>query len=256
MPTDTNLAVVILAAGQGKRMQDPTKPKVLYELADKPLVGHVLDLAKRLGAGRIITIVGFGREKVISYINDSYKGVEFAIQSEQLGTGHAVRQTQGLLDFYSGDVLILYGDVPLTSEATLKSMLATHYKSGAKATVLSTMIDNPTGYGRIVRSSDGKHLEKIVEEKDADDQIRRIREINSGICIIDSEELFRALTEVTPNNSQKEYYLTDVFTILIARHGKQAVALEVAPDPIEVTGVNTKEQLQELETEYFTRQKN
>ncbi|HEY6172356.1 MAG TPA: NTP transferase domain-containing protein, partial [Candidatus Kapabacteria bacterium] len=110
MPTDTNLAIVILAAGQGKRMQDPTKPKVLYELADKPLVGHVLDLAKRLGAGRIITIVGFGREKVISYINDSYKGVEFAIQSEQLGTGHAVRQTQGLLDFYSGDVLILYGD--------------------------------------------------------------------------------------------------------------------------------------------------
>lgn len=236
-------------------MQDPTKPKVLYELADKPLVGHVLDLAKRLGAGRIITIVGFGREKVISYINENYKGIEFTIQSEQLGTGHAVAQTQGLLDFYSGNVLILYGDVPLTSDTTLKSLLATHHSSGAKATVLSTMKDNPTGYGRIVRSEDRKHLEKIVEEKDATDEIRKVREINSGICVIDSAELYRGLSEVTPNNSQKEYYLTDVFTILIARHGKQAVALEVAPDPIEVTGVNTKEQLQELEAEYFLRQK-
>lgn len=236
-------------------MQDPTKPKVLYELAGKPLVGHVLDLAKKLGAGRIITIVGYGREQVIEHITDSYKGVEFAIQSEQLGTGHAVRQTQGLLDYYSGSVLILYGDVPLTSEETLKNMIATHRSSGAKATVLSTIIDNPTGYGRIVRSKDKKYLERIVEEKDANDEIREIREINSGICIIDSGELFKALDDVTPNNSQKEYYLTDVFTILIARHGKEAVALEVAPDPIEVTGVNTKEQLMELEQEFFRRQK-
>lgn len=253
MPVNPNLAVVILAAGQGKRMQDPTKPKVLYELAGKPLVGHVLEIAKKLGAGRIITIVGFGREKVISLINETYTGIEFAIQSEQLGTGHAVGQTLGLLNYYSGDVLILYGDVPLTSEATLKNLLATHHSSGVKATVLSTIINDPTGYGRIIRSADGKHLRQIVEEKDATDQMRKIQEINSGICVIDCQELFHALSRVTPNNNQKEYYLTDVFSILIERFGSQAVAIEVTADPVEVTGVNTKEQLQELEAEYLQR---
>jgi len=232
-------------------MQDPTKPKVLYEIAGVPLVGHVLKLAQNLGSERTITIVGFGREKVKEYVSSVFPKTEFAIQAEQLGTGHAMQQTTLLLEHYKGDILVLYGDVPLLSEATVKNLLDIHRNSGAKATVLSAIFDDPTGYGRIVRSDDGKYLNAIIEERDASPEIKAIKEMNSGIYVFQAEYLYPALAKLTPENNQKEYYLTDVFGLLIQEFGTSSVSISQTTNPIEVSGVNTKDQLLELETEYL-----
>lgn len=236
-------------------MQDPSKPKVLYALAGKPLVGHVLDLAKKVESSRTVVIVGFGKEKVIDEINSHYSGIEFAVQSEQLGTGHAMQQTADALNGFEGDILVLYGDVPLLTSSSVAGLLKAHRNSNAKATVLTAIFDDPTGYGRIVRTSDGKHLDRIVEERDASPEIKAIKEMNSGIYVFRAEELYPALAKLQPNNDQKEYYLTDVFRILIEQFGENAVALSTTNDPIEVSGVNTKEQLGELEAEYLRRER-
>ena len=252
MPTSSRpLATVILAAGQGKRMQDPTKPKVLYEIAGIPLVGHVLQLAKGIGSERTIVIVGFGKEKVISYASSSFPKTEFAVQTEQLGTGHAMQQTANLLENYSGDILVLYGDVPLLSGSTVKNLLEVHENSGALATVLSAIFEDPAGYGRIVRTHDEKYLESIIEDRDANPDIKAIKEINSGIYVFQAKYLYPALSQLKADNNQKEYYLTDVFKILIAEFGSSSVAISQTPDPIEVSGINTKDQLQELEKIYL-----
>ncbi|MDP4218844.1 MAG: NTP transferase domain-containing protein [Bacteroidota bacterium] len=245
------LATVILAAGQGKRMQDPTKPKVLYEIAGIPMIGHVLKLASQIGSQRTIAIVGFGKEQVNQYVSSAYPQTEFAIQSEQLGTGHAMQMTSGLLSNFEGDILVLYGDVPLLSESTVQTLLNTHRASGAKATVLSAIFEDPSGYGRIVRSDDGKHLKAIIEDRDADPEVKKIKEMNSGIYVFQAASLYPALAKITPNNNQKEYYLTDVFGILIGEFGTDSVAISVSRNPVEVSGVNTKDQLQELERIYL-----
>lgn len=244
------LATVILAAGQGKRMQDPSKPKVLYEIAGVPLIGHVLKLSESIRSERTVVIVGFGKEKVIEYISPIYPNVEFVVQAAQHGTGHAMQQTAPLLENYSGDILVLYGDVPLLAESTVKNLLEVHRNSGAKATVLSAIYQDPTGYGRIVRSHDGKYLEAIIEERDASPEIKKIKEMNSGIYVFEAKYLYPALTKLQPNNDQKEYYLTDVFGLLIAEFGTNAVAIHQTYDPVEVIGINTKDQLLELEKIY------
>src|SRR5689334_8057957 len=200
-------------------MQDPTKPKVLYEIAGIPLIGHVLKLAQSAGSERTIVIVGFGKEKVIEYISSLFPETEFAIQAEQHGTGHAMQQTASLLEHYNGDILVLYGDVPLLSENSIKQLLDVHRNSGAKATVLSAIFDDPTGYGRIVRTNDGKYLKAIVEERDASPDIKQIKEMNSGIYVFNALYLYPALAKLQPNNDQKEYYLTDVFASLIEEFG-------------------------------------
>lgn len=248
------LAAVIMAAGQGKRMQDPSKPKVLYPLADRPLLAHVLDLCRKINCERIIAIIGHAREQVEAFLKSEFPEAETAIQSEQLGTGHAVMQTESALRNFDGDVLVLSGDVPLLTEATVKSLLEKHRGSGAKATVLSVKMPNPFGYGRIVRTEDGQNLSRIVEEKDATDEIRSISEINSGIYLFDCKALFPALKSITPNNVQGEYYLTDVFEKIIEVHGSNATAVQMTNDPVEVSGVNTKEQLLNLEEAFLRRQ--
>ena len=232
-------------------MQDPTKPKVLYEIAGIPHVGHVLQLAKGIGSERTIVIVGFGKEKVIDYASSSYPETEFAIQAEQLGTGHAMQQTANLLENYSGDILVLYGDVPLLSGSTVKNLLEVHENSGALATVLSAVFENPTGYGRIVRTHDEKYLEAIIEDRDANPEIKAIKEINSGIYVFQAKYLYPALSRLKTDNNQGEYYLTDVFKILIEEFGSSSVAISQTSDPIEVSGINTKDQLQELEKIYL-----
>ncbi len=232
-------------------MQDPAKPKVLYEIAGIPLVGHVLKLAKSTGSERTIVIVGFGREKVIDYVSSISPGSEFVVQAEQHGTGHAMQQTAPLLEHYQGDILVLYGDVPLLSETTVKQLLEVHRDSGAKATVLSAIYEDPSGYGRIVRSEDGKHLKAIIEERDASPQIKKIKEMNSGIYVFQAAYLYPALSQLRPNNDQKEYYLTDVFSLLILEFGPASVAISQTDTPIEVSGVNTKDQLIELERVYL-----
>jgi UDP-N-acetylglucosamine diphosphorylase/glucosamine-1-phosphate N-acetyltransferase len=246
------LAVVVMAAGQGKRMQDPTKAKVLYPLAGTPLLGHVLNLCKKIGAERTVVIIGYGREQVAEYLASDFPGVQTAVQSEQLGTGHAVKQTEHALRDFEGDILVLSGDVPLLTEATIRDLIATHQSSHALATVLAVTMPDPTGYGRIVRN-EGGNLEKIVEHKDADDAIRAIREINSGIYLFDARTLFSVLPRVDRKNAQGEYYLTDVFALIISEHGPASVAVAVTNDPVEVSGVNTKDQLNELEEQYRVR---
>ena len=236
-------------------MQDPTKPKVLYEIAGIPLVGHVLKLAANIGSERTVVIVGFGKEKVKGYVSSISPEAEFAEQTEQLGTGHAMQQTTGLLENYSGDILALYGDVPLLSESTVKNLLEVHEYSSAKATVLSAIFDDPSGYGRIVRSHDGKYLEAIVEDRDADPEIKKINEINSGIYVFDAKYLYPVLAKLKPNNDQKEFYLTDVFKILIEEFGGSSVAIAQTQIPVEVSGVNTKDQLLELEKIYLKSSK-
>ena len=235
-------------------MQDPTKPKVLYEIAGKPLVGHVLDLANKIHSTKQVVIIGFGRDQVKAYIESSYSGVDFAVQEEQHGTGHAMMQTATHLADFDGDILVLYGDVPLLTQETATRLIENHRSSGAKATVLSSILDDPTGYGRIVRTADGKHLERIVEERDASPEIRQIKEWNSGIYVFDSTALYPILQELEPNNDQGEYYLTDVFTFLTELFGPEAVSVIMTSDPTEVAGINTKDQLTALEAEYYTRQ--
>jgi UDP-N-acetylglucosamine diphosphorylase/glucosamine-1-phosphate N-acetyltransferase len=235
-------------------MQDPTKPKVLYEIAGKPLVGHVLDLANKIHPARKVVIIGFGKEKVRDYIDSNYEGVDFAVQEDQHGTGHAMMQTATHLADFDGDILVLYGDVPLLTEKTTSKLIETHRSTNAKATVLSSTLDDPTGYGRIVRTADGKHLERIVEERDASPEIRQIKEWNSGIYVFDAATLYPILQELEPNNDQGEYYLTDVFSLLTAQFGPASVSVVRTDDAIEVAGINTKDQLSALEAEYYTRQ--
>ncbi|HWF44602.1 MAG TPA: sugar phosphate nucleotidyltransferase [Candidatus Kapabacteria bacterium] len=246
------MAIVVLAAGQGKRMEDPSMPKVLYPIAGEPMIGHVLHLCETLGSDRTIAIIGFGREQVTEYLGQEFPAVQIVIQNEQLGTGHAVQQAEKPLSGFSGDILILSGDVPLLSIKTVRHLLAVHHSKNALATVLAVPMENPTGYGRIVRTPGG-NLDRIVEEKDATEQIREIKEINSGIYVFDAGTLFSVLRHVDRKNAQGEYYLTDTFALIIQQFGQGSVSVAVTDDPIEVSGVNTKEQLAALEAEYQRR---
>lgn len=233
-------------------MQDPTKPKVLYELAGTPLVGHVLAQARGVASTRTIVIVGYGREKVMEYVRSVEPTAEFAVQQQQLGTGHALQQTTPLLQGFDGTILILYGDVPLLSHETIERLLETHRTSAARATILSAIFEDPTGYGRIVRTADGKHLHAIVEERDASPEIKAIKEMNSGIYVFDATTLFSFLHKLESNNNQAEYYLTDVFGMIVKTYGDSSVALCVTEHPTEVSGVNTKDQLTALESYYLS----
>jgi UDP-N-acetylglucosamine diphosphorylase/glucosamine-1-phosphate N-acetyltransferase len=242
-----NLAAVVMAAGQGKRMQDPTKPKVLYTLNGEPLLWYVLQLTEKLNCDETIVIIGYGRDQVAAYLNQAFPEARTVIQAEQLGTGHAVIQTESALANYTGDILVLSGDVPLLRLETLQALIETHRTRKALATVLTVNLENPFGYGRIVRSADGASLEKIVEERDADAETKLLHEINSGIYVFDANTLFDSLKTLKPENAQGEYYLTDVFADIITKHGSARVAISTTDSPIEVAGVNTKDQLQALE---------
>jgi UDP-N-acetylglucosamine pyrophosphorylase len=252
-------AAAIMAAGQGKRMLNPDMPKVMYRVNGRPLIDHVVDLALKIGSSPVVVIVGFKREAVIQHLTQKYDStVAFAIQAEQLGTGHAVMQTEEILKDFDGDVLVLSGDVPLLTQKTMRNLLDSHYQTGAAMTVLTAKVDDPTGYGRIIRTEDGS-VDRIVEHRDASPVERDVREINSGIYVFKRKELFDALRHVTPENSQHEYYLTDVFGYFV-HHGMRVSAV-LAEHFDEIRGINTVEQLKEAEnalnsnTQVFGRQK-
>lgn len=242
------LAIIILAAGQGKRMKNPELPKVLVELSGKPLIGHVIEQALKLKPKKIVNIIGHFREKVIDYvdgldINDN----SYAVQEEQLGTGHAVNMAKpNLLDF-NGDILILCGDVPLLQSNTLYSFIKEHNKSGSLLSVLTADTSNPFGYGRIIRGEDGS-LEKIVEQKDATEEEAKTKEINSGVYVVSSNYLFNSLAKVKSNNAQNEYYLTDIVKIINEEGHKVNAIKGVGFD--ELMGVNSPEDLEKAETYY------
>jgi UDP-N-acetylglucosamine pyrophosphorylase len=235
------LATLILAAGKGTRMKSDL-PKVLHPVLGKPMLGYVIELAREVASEKTVAIIGHGRDLVKAQTAEY--GIAYAIQDPQLGTGHAVMQAEQNLNGFAGNVLVLSGDVPLLKAETVRALLAEHEKTNAVATVLTTILDNPFGYGRIIRNAAG-FVTKTVEQKDASDAEKEIKEINSGIYVFEKENLFRALKRITNHNAQKEYYLPDVFNIFFSEQKK--IAAVVCKNPDEIRGVNTPEQLAEVE---------
>ena len=234
--TEKPLACLVLAAGQGTRMKSES-PKVLHILCGMPMIEHVVRTAQRLNPERIYLIVGFKESLVRERFGDS---VAYISQKERLGTGHAVLQAESELSDFDGDVLVLYGDVPLLSEKTLQTLLEKHRKSRAAATLVTTRVADPTGFGRIIRDRSRK-IVGIVEEKDATPAQRRRREINPGIYCFKSSALMKALKKVGRSNEQQEYYLTDVIGILVKSRSK--VETVTTSDEVEIMQVNDRKQL-------------
>lgn len=244
----SDLVTVILAAGKGTRMKS-VLPKVLHQAAGKPMVQHVIDAARLAGASRNIVVVGFGAELVRSALRGK---VEIVVQAEQLGTGHAVRMAEPLLKAEHGTVMVLCGDTPLLTGTLLSRLYEVHKKAGAKATVLTAIMPDATGYGRVIRSATGA-VEKIVEDKDATDEEKKVQEVNSGIYCFAADALFSALAEVNCDNAQGEYYLPDVLSIL--REKGEKIWAVAAEDYEETLGVNSRVQLSAAE-KILRRRKN
>ena len=247
---ESKLAVVIMAAGKGTRMKNPEMAKVMYTVDRRPMVEHVVDLALRLHSSQTVVIVGWQKDTVIQHLQKTGKPVVCVEQSPQLGTGHAVMQAERSLDGFTGDVLVLSGDVPLLTEKTTRGLIGHHRQEHAAATVLTAVLDDATGYGRVLRNAKGDVV-GIVEHKDASEQQRHIREINSGIYLFSKAILFEGLKHITPNNVQKEYYLTDVFQYLW-KHSLPVRAVQ-ADDPMEIGGINTLQQLDEARAAFARR---
>lgn len=241
---ELQVAAIILAAGKGKRMNSDL-PKVLHTIRGRPMLFHVIDAVRSVGPERVVVVTGYAAESVEAAVagDASGAGVEFVRQYEQLGTGHAVIQAEATLAGCEGEVLVLNGDVPGLTSATLTSLLDFHRREKATATVVTAKLEDPTGYGRIVRSSEG-HLEKIVEHRDATDDERTINEINSGLFCFDASSLFAALKQTNRKNAQNEFYLTDVVAVL-SNDGKRVSAFCV-DDQSEILGVNDVEELATL----------
>lgn len=239
---------IILAAGEGKRMKSPL-PKVLHPVGGRPMVLNVIDTARAAGFARCIVVIGHGREEVRRVLAGA--GVEFAVQAEQLGTGHAVEMAAPLLEGFSGEVSVLCGDVPLLTARTLDALAALHDREGYAGTVLTFRPDDPSGYGRIFRDARGD-LEKIVEERDLPAGDPAPTEVNSGTYCFSWARLRPTLKELRTDNQQGEYYLTDTVALL---HGAgYRTGAFLTGDAMEVAGVNTPEQLRALDEEFRKRQ--
>lgn len=231
-----NLKVVILAAGQGTRMKSEV-PKVLHRVLDKTMAGYVIEASAEAGADDICVIVGHQSAMVKNTLKDMYDNVKFALQKEQLGTGHAVMQAGDFIK--DGNILVLCGDTPLITAETIKKLCGIHEDNDNCVTVASMIVDDPTGYGRIVREND--NFVKIVEQKDANEKEININEVNTGVYIFKAECLNKAFEKLGNNNSQGEYYLTDTLEIIKNDGGK--VGIMAADDADEFMGVNSKLQL-------------
>lgn len=235
-----DIIALILAAGKGTRMKS-SMPKVLHKVGGVPMVEQVLRAVKAAGTQRQIVVVGFGSEAVQEYLGGR---AETVVQEQQLGTGHAVMQAEPLLAGVSGTLLVTCGDTPLVTEDTFRQMLAHHEKTKAAATVLTAVMPDPTGYGRVIRDAAGQVV-KIVEQKDGSPEELAVREVNAGIYCFDMDLLWQMLHNVTNDNAQGEYYLTDIIGMLV-RSGK-VVSAFAAPDYQETLGVNSRLQLAEAE---------
>jgi bifunctional UDP-N-acetylglucosamine pyrophosphorylase/glucosamine-1-phosphate N-acetyltransferase len=238
-----DVAALVLAAGMGKRMNSDLA-KVLHPMAGRPLLAHVLDTLDALQVGRKVVVIGHQRERVRAAFADR-DDLEWAVQAEQRGTGHACMMAEPSLGDFGGTLLVVCGDTPLLTPGTLDALLRTHAASGAAVTVLSMRLPDPQGYGRIVRTADGAGIERIVEEKDATPAERTLDEVNSGIYAFSYPALASVLSSLTATNSQGEYYLTDTVALLRARGLRAAVVC--AADHRELLGINTLDQLEEAE---------
>lgn len=244
------LAVVILAAGKGTRMNS-SLPKVLHLLGKKPLLAYPVEVAHKLGADRIVVIVGY-KSELVKEAFSGMSGLDFALQEPQLGTGHAVICASDKLKDHKGDVLILYGDVPGIGFNTLKNLIQKHRSQAYDLTVLGMEPEDPAQYGRFVTNESGDLL-RIVEFRDANDEEREISKVNAGIYLARTQAMLKYLPMLNTNNDQKEYYLTDLVEIM---HGKGLkVGYSICSDPTEVAGVNSMAELKALEKKMFHQDK-
>ncbi len=232
----TGLTVVVLAAGEGKRMRS-RRPKVLHRLGGRPLIAYPVNLARRLGS-RLVLVVGPEGEEVRHALGET-TNVHLVEQKERLGTGHALLQARSACGNGSGAILVLPGDTPLLSEATLRRLVEAHQAGKAAATLLTAVVDDPAGYGRVIRK--GGRVTAIVEDRDTSRQQKQIREIGTSVYCFDARRLWAALDQVRADNDQGEYYLTDVIGIL--RRQRQPVEAVVTDDPAECLGINDRKQL-------------
>ena len=234
--------IIILAAGKGTRMKSEL-PKVLHLLKNKPLLSHVIDTSKNLSPSKIIVVVGYKKELIINqFKNDNLIFVE---QKQLLGTADAIKSCLPELKDFNGNVLILSGDVPMIKVETLMNFFNRHNKYQALGSLISTDLEDATGYGRIIKNENNQ-LSGIVEHKDANQEQKSIKEINSGIYIFDSKILMDKIPLIKNDNMQKEYYLPDIFDFI----NKYQTSIYKIKDYNEISGINTIEQLQELETAF------
>ena len=237
------MKAIVLGAGKGKRLhsEEFEQPKVMREANGKPLIRYMLDSISFIAEHDTVIVVGYKKEYVMENIKGDFK---FAVQEEQLGTGHAVNSAKELFKDYDGNVLITYGDMPLFREETFKGMIEMHDKTKADCTVLTANIDRHIAFGRIVRDANGKFAD-VVEQKDCNEEQDKIREYNAGIYIFNSKKLFKYLSELKNDNAQGEYYLTDVPRLML----KDSLKIETYSinDEKEIMGVNTPEDLKEVE---------
>ena len=239
-----NLAVLVLAAGKGTRMESDL-PKVLHPLRGQPLVGHVLRAASMLEPARLICIVGHRAELVEAEVSRAFPGVEFVDQGEMLGTGHAVSQTKAALEGFEGEILVTCGDAPLLTGETLFDLVERRRHDGAGAAMLVGRLDDPARYGRVIMGEGGE-VEKIVEWKDASEAERAVQTVNAGTYVFRAGDLWKQLARVTNDNASGEYYLTDVIGLLRGDGGK---VVGVLVSEREMTGINTKAELAQLEAQ-------
>lgn len=242
-----NVEAVVLAAGKGVRMKSDL-PKILLPFLGRPMIERLLDTLRSIGIEKITIVIGYQADLVREALAHYKDSLTFALQEEQLGTGHAVMVTENNFIGFTGNILVLAGDAPCLAKETIEKLLLIHEKEAAAATVLSSIPDDPAGYGRIIRIPGTDIVEKIVEHKDANEQQLKINEINSGTFCFDSRHLFSSLKEINANNKQGEYYLTDVVGILRKNGLKTAVCL--ADNANETLGINSIEQLADLEARF------
>lgn len=244
------VAVIVLAAGAGTRMKS-AKPKILHEIAGRSMVVHALHAAAALDPSHLVAVVRHQRDLVAAHILDHFPNLTIADQDDIPGTGRAVQQgLQALPSSLEGTVIVSYGDVPLLTTEVLNELVATHEQHGNSVTVLTTELDDPSGYGRILRDTNG-NVTAIREQKDASDEELAVKEINSGIYAFDAEMLASALEEVTTENAQREMYLTDVLAIVRERGGRVATARIL--DRWQIEGANDRVQVQRLAQVLNTR---
>ncbi|MFB3788601.1 MAG: bifunctional UDP-N-acetylglucosamine diphosphorylase/glucosamine-1-phosphate N-acetyltransferase GlmU [bacterium] len=236
-----SLGSIILAAGDGKRLRS-NFPKALHRICGRPMIEHILRTIDGLVDYKQAVVVGFAHEMVKEALQTFQ--VEFALQEKRQGTGHAVMMTKDLFADFGGDILILVGDAPLLSRGTIEKLIERHRHQDASATVLTTRMKKPAGYGRILRHQDHTVM-SIVEDKDANIYEKKINEVNTGTYVFDCRDLFKALENIKPNNEQGEYYLTDVIQIMVSE--KKRVEAYVTKDPSETMGINDRVQFAKAE---------
>jgi bifunctional UDP-N-acetylglucosamine pyrophosphorylase/glucosamine-1-phosphate N-acetyltransferase len=233
-----SLTAIILAAGKSTRMKS-RKPKPLHEVCGKPMLGWILDACFAADVTRALVVVGHGKDEIIEQFRHD-KRIHFVEQTEQLGTGHAARMCEPLLKGHPGDVLLLAGDTPLIRADILRTLLRAHHDDRAAASMATAMLEDPTGYGRVVRNSAGEFVE-IVEQADCNDAQREIREVFPSYYCVKTDELLYALSKLTNHNKKGEYYLTDIYAIL-RKAGKKVIAVQ-AVTAEDVIAPNTRQQL-------------